>query len=208
MRADDQPSGSRTPLQLMRFGDRAMGDALLAGTPASFGARSGRDTLHLYGEQIELLLRRGDTARARPLLDRSRVILGRLADAAPPAARGGYSGGLAWLAAARGDRPTADRELSAVAAHSEKWVRDQPSGLADGYLTCLRAEVAGLLGDVAAMLVPLRRCMTMANGSPVAWLRSEAAFTRHAADPRVRALAAELEAAEARARRAGAPTDR
>ena len=68
--------------------------------------------------------------------------------------------------------------------------------------------MAGLLGDVAAMLAPLRRCMTMSNGYPVAWLRSQAAFTRHANDPRVRALAAELEAAEARARRSGVPADR
>jgi hypothetical protein len=64
----------------------------------------------------------------------------------------------------------------------------------------MRAEVAGLLGDVAAMLAPLRRCLTMANGYPVAALGTEPAFARHAGDPRVRALAAELAPAEARAR--------
>ena len=196
LRADERPFSLlfRTPLQIMRFGDRAMGDALLAGTPATFGARSGEDTVLLYDEQIELLLRRSDTARARPLLDRSRIILGRLADAGPKALRGMYSLELARVAAARGDQPAADRALAAAAAHYANEVRDQPGGQADGQLTCARAEVAGLLGDVTAMLVPLRRCMTMANGYPVAWLRSQAAFTRHAADPRVRALAAELEA--------------
>jgi hypothetical protein len=58
----------------------------------------------------------------------------------------------------------------------------------------VRAEVAGLLGDVAAMLAPIRRCLTMANGYPVAALWTETEFARHAADPRVRALAAELTA--------------
>jgi hypothetical protein len=62
----------------------------------------------------------------------------------------------------------------------------------------MRAEVAGLLGDVAAMLAPLRQCLTMANGYPVSALGTEPAFARHAGDPRVRALAAELAAAEAR----------
>ena len=210
LRAEDRQFSLllRTPLQLMRFGDRAMGDALLSGTPATFGARSGEDTVRLYREQIDLLLLRGDTARARPLLDRSRVILGRLADAGPTALRGEHLLGLAWLAAARGDRPAADRTLSAAATHYANEVRDQPGGQTDGELTCARAEVAGLLGDVDAMLVPLRRCMTMANGYPVAWLRATAAFARHVADSRVRALAAELETAEARARLAGAPTDR
>ena len=116
--------------------------------------------------------------------------------------------GLAWLAAARGHRQAADRVLSAAAAHLGAEVRAQPGGEADAVVTCARAEVAGLLGDVAAMLVPLRRCMTMANGYPVAWIRRPGAFTRHAQDPRVLALAAELEVGEFRARRKGVPTDR
>jgi serine/threonine-protein kinase len=208
LRADDPSFLLRTPLQLMRFGDGAMGDALLAGTPATFGAQSGEDTLNLYSEQTTLLLLRGDTARARPLLDCARDILARLAAAVPPAPRGMFSLGLAWLAAARGDRTTADRELSAADTQLAGGVREQSGGQIDGALTCVRAEVAGLLGDVAAMLPPLRRCLTMTNGYPVAWLRTEPAFTRHAADPRVRALDAELTAAEARALRTGVPTDR
>jgi hypothetical protein len=42
----------------------------------------------------------------------------------------------------------------------------------------------------------------MANGYPVAALGTEPAFARHAGDPRVRALAAEVAAAGARARSA------
>jgi hypothetical protein len=59
--------------------------------------------------------------------------------------------------------------------------------------------VEGLLGDVAAMLPPLRDCLTVPSGYPVAFLATEPEFARHAADPRVRALAAELAAAEQRA---------
>jgi hypothetical protein len=72
----------------------------------------------------------------------------------------------------------------------------------------MRAEVAGLLGDVAAMLAPLRRCLTMPNGYPVASLRTAPAFSRHAADPRVRALAAELAAANPHERAAPVPAAR
>jgi hypothetical protein len=78
-RADDRPFvGLRTPLQLMRDGDRALGDALLAATPTAVGARTGEDTLLLYGEQARLLMRRGDAARARPLLARGFAIARRL----------------------------------------------------------------------------------------------------------------------------------
>jgi hypothetical protein len=187
----------RTPLQLMRYADRALGDALLAGTPATFGARSGEDTLRLTVEQAQLLLRRGDAARAGPLLARGLVLARRLsAEAATPERRADLAPGFAWFAAGGGDRATADRALATYATTWAAQLRDAPGGYFDADLTCARAEVAGLVGDVAAMLAPLRRCLTMANGYPVAALRTEPAFARHAADPRVRALAAELAAAE------------
>jgi hypothetical protein len=56
----------RSPLGLMRVADQATGDALLAGTPATLRAQSAEDTLLLYSTQASLLLRRGDSARARP----------------------------------------------------------------------------------------------------------------------------------------------
>jgi serine/threonine-protein kinase len=193
LRADDRPFlVLRTPLQLMRHADRATGDALLAGTPATFLARSAEDTLRLYTEQAALLLRRGDAARARPLLADGLAIARRLAPATTPQRREDLWLSHAWFAAALGDRAGAERALAASAATFGSELRDQPGGTRDAALTCMRAEVAGLLGDVAAMLAPLRRCLTMANGSPVAALRTEPAFARHALDPRVRALAAEL----------------
>jgi TolB-like protein/Tfp pilus assembly protein PilF len=203
LRADDRPFlVLRTPMQLMRYADRATGDALLAGTPATFHAQSAEDSLRLYTEQAALLLRRGDTARARPLLARGLALARRLSPATTPQRREDLWLPHAWFAAAQGDRAGAERALAASAATFGAELRDQPGGTRDAALTCMRAEVAGLLGNVPAMLAPLRRCLTTANGYPVAALGTEPAFARHAGDARVRALAAELAAAEARARSA------
>jgi hypothetical protein len=76
----------------------------------------------------------------------------------------------------------------------------RPGSLWDADQTCFGAEVYGLLGDVEAMLPLLRRCLTMPNGYHLVQL-GEPAFARFRADPRVRALQAELAAAQARARR-------
>jgi hypothetical protein len=154
----------------------------------------------VYYEQTQLLLRRGDAARARPLLARGLAIVRRLSDGGSPDLRAQLAPYTAWFAAATGDRATADRALATFAATNAAQLRDAPRGGPDALLTCTRAEVEGLLGDVAAMLAPLRRCLTMPNGYALPALRTEPAFTRHAADPRVRALAAELAAAEQRAR--------
>jgi hypothetical protein len=202
-RADERPFlVLRSPMQLMRYADRATGDALLAGTPGTFQARSAEDTLRLYAERAALLLRRGEAARAQPLLAQGLALARRLSPATTPQRFEDLWLSHAWFAAARGDRAGAERALAASAATYGAELSAQPGGTRDAALTCMRAEVAGLLGDVAAMLAPLRRCLTMANGYPVAALRSEPAFARHAAEPRVRAVAAELEAAEARARSA------
>jgi hypothetical protein len=199
----------RTPLVLMRWSDRATGDALLAGTPAIFGAETGMDSLSVYHAQAQLLLRRGDSARARPLQARAYGLVRRLSDAAQPGKpQANVALPLAWFAATRGDRAAADGALALYAATYGANLRDEAGGLKDARLTCMRAEVAGLLGDVPAMLAPLRRCLTMANGHPVAALRTEPAFAQHAADPRVRALAAELAAAEQRARTTPVPAAR
>lgn len=104
-----------------------------------------------------------------------------------------------------GDRPATDASPAAFGARWNAGLRAAPSGAFAGQLTCRRGEVEGLLGDVAAMLPLLRRCLTMPNGYPVAFLATEPAFARPRADPRVRALAAELAAAEARARSTPVP---
>jgi tetratricopeptide (TPR) repeat protein len=206
--ADQWWYGELTPLLLLRHADRALGEVLLAGTPATFGAQRGEDSVHLYAAQTALLLRRGEAARARPLLARGLATMRRLSDEAPPRRRAEAGPDLAWFAAALGDRATADGALAAYSAAFAGLIGDAPGGQADAVLTCMRAEVAGFLGDVAAMLAPLRRCLTMTSGYPVAALRTESAFARHAADPRVQALAAELAAAEQRARTTPVPVAR
>jgi serine/threonine-protein kinase len=189
-----------SPMFLMQYAGRAAGDALLAGTPASFEAETGNDSVGVYMAQAQLLLSRGDTARARPLLARGVALLGRLVDAADAETQAYLGLTLAWFAAAQGDRASAERALATSAAGFAVRLRDAPGGAMDAGLTCARAEVEGLLGDVAALLAPLRRCLTMPGGYAVATLRRYPAFTRHAADPRVRSLAAELAATEQRAR--------
>ena len=78
-------------------------------------------------------------------------------------------------------------------------IRGRIGGRAAASQTCTGAEVYGLLGDAEAMLPLLRRCLTMPNGYHLAQLGAPA-FARLRADPRVRALTAELVAAQARVR--------
>ena len=84
----------------------------------------------------------------------------------------------------------------------------QPDGFFAVNLSCETARLSGLVRDVSAMLPNLRRCLTMPNGNPPFVLFTELAFAQHLADPRVRALAAELSAAEQRARAAPEQTAR
>jgi hypothetical protein len=174
------------PCFLMRYADRATGDALLAGTPASFGAETGVDSVNVYYAQAELLLMRGDTARTRAAVARGLATFRGMS----VEMRTGYEHLLSWLAAAQGDRAAAEGALALLATRLAALRRATPGGLVDAYLACMRADVEALLGDVTALLAPLRRCLTMPSGYPVATLRTNPAFARHAADPRVRALAA------------------
>ncbi len=200
-RADEPPWGvERTALELLQYGGRALGDTLLAGTPATFGAKTADDSLLLFQVQANLLLRRGDVARVRPLLRQGLALSTEMSVRATPAMRAEIGPQLAWFAAAAGDRSAADRGLAAFAADYATAQRESPGGQSDAYLTCTHAEIAGLLGDVTKMLAPLRRCLTMGSGYPVATLKSDWAFARHASDPRVQALAVELTTAQDRAR--------
>jgi hypothetical protein len=104
---------------------------------------------------------------------------------------------IAWNAAARGDRAAALAALRQSAA--DPLIRYRPDGQADAFQTCTGAEVYGLLGDAEAMLPLLRRCLTMPNGYHLAQL-GQPAFARFRADPRIRALATEIAAAQARVR--------
>jgi hypothetical protein len=142
---------------------------------------------------------RGDDAKARTLADSGyRLALSREATLPPGSSDAANRWRwVAWYAAARGDRTTAVAALARGA--TDPLIAGRTGGLWDADQTCMSAEVYGFLGDAEALLPLLRRCLTMPNGYHLAQLE-EPAFARVRADPRVRALVAELRAAQARAR--------
>jgi TolB-like protein/tetratricopeptide (TPR) repeat protein len=179
-------------LDLMRFGDAALQRELAAVSLASLGATTATDSVAYYRVMAKLLLAHGDAARAREQIDSGlRVSASHEADHPASELDGALmSRRVAWFAAGRGDRPAAVAALQRGA--TDPLVRLSGS-MQDADQTCSSAEVYGLLGDAEAMLPFLRRCLTMPNGYHVPWL-GEPAFAR------LRALAAEIAAAQVRGR--------
>jgi TolB-like protein/Tfp pilus assembly protein PilF len=188
-------------LQGFQFADAALLQELATASLDSSGARTARDSVDYFANKAELFLARGEAARGRALMDSGfRVAttwLAHLPDGSPDAAYA--SRYLAWLAAGRGDRAAAVAALRRGAA-DPLITHGRPGSDVDGNQTCTSAEVYGLLGDAEAVLPFLRRCLTMHNGYPLPRL-GEPEFAPVRNDPRVRALAAELTAAQDRARR-------
>jgi tetratricopeptide (TPR) repeat protein len=185
-------------LEMMRLGDAALQQEPAAVSLASVGAATAADSATYFRVKSEFFLARGEAAQARALMDSGfRVSASHETD---------YSAGswdaantsrfVAWFAAARGDRTGALTALRRAAA--DPLISGHPGSTGDADQTCISAEVHGLLGDAEAMLPFLRRCLTMPNGYNLPLL-GQPAFARFRADPRVRALAAELTAARARA---------
>jgi Tfp pilus assembly protein PilF len=187
----------RGALGLMRFGDRALQDELASTSLASMGATTVMDSVFYYRLKAQLFLTRGEAARARALMDSGfRLATLRTPDYTADAINAGLLSRFgAWFAAGRGDRAAAMASLRRGAA--DPAIPERTGGMEDADQTCRSAEVYGLLDDVEAMVPLLRRCLTMPNGYPLARL-GDAAFARHQADPRMRALLAELAAARAR----------
>jgi hypothetical protein len=96
---------------------------------------------------------------------------------------------LAWLAALRGDRPTALTMLRQ--AGESPTIAMYPNGVEAVQLTCTKAAVYGFLRDVDTMMPFAQRCFTKANGYPIAYL-DDPEFARNRGDPRVRAFAGTL----------------
>jgi hypothetical protein len=94
---------------------------------------------------------------------------------------------LGWLSALRGDRAQALAMLRKAGPGPTASI--YPNGADAIQYACSTAEIYGLLGDVDAMLPFAKRCFTMPNGYPVAYLH-EPEFERHLKDPRVRSIAA------------------
>ena len=186
-------------LDVMRAGDAALQRELAAVSLSSLGTTTAVDSVEYYRVMAQLHLAHGDAAHARSAMDSGfRVSASHEADhAATELAGAAMSRRVAWFAAGRGDRPAA---VAALQRGATDPLIGLPGSLQDAEQTCFGAEVYGLLGDAEAMLPLLRRCLMMTNGYHLAWL-GQPAFARFRADPRVRALGAELAAARSRASR-------
>ena len=186
-------------LDQMRSGDVALQQELAAVSLASVGAASAVDSIRYYRVKAQLHLTRGEGAKARALVDSGYRLAASHAANLPAGAHDApdWWRKVAWHAAARRDRPAAVAALRRSIA--DPLIAGHPGSQADARQTCTSAEVYGLLDDAETMLPLLRRCLTMPNGYHLAKL-GEPAFARVRADPRVRALAAEISATQALAR--------
>jgi TolB-like protein/tetratricopeptide (TPR) repeat protein len=177
--------------ELMRNGDAWLQNELATGSLASFAPGSALDSVNFYAEKAELFLTRGDNARALGLADSAWRLEKRMADDPNQSTfvrRTQYEV-LAWLAALRGDRPTALSMLRQ--AGESQSIAMYPDGAEAVQLTCTRAAVYGFLRDVDTMLPLAQRCFTKANGYPIAYL-NDPEFARNRGDPRFRALVGNL----------------
>jgi len=177
--------------ELMRNGDPWLQNELATGSLASFAPGSALDSVNFYAEKAELFMARNDFARAKGLADSAWRLEKRMADDPNQSAfvrRTQYEV-LAWLAALRGDRPTA---LTMLRQASESpSMAMYPDGAEAVQFTCTRAAVYGFLRDVDAMLPFAQRCFSKANGYPVAYL-NDPEFARNRDDSRFRALVGKL----------------
>ena len=174
--------------ELMRNGDSSLQNELATGSLASFAPGSALDSVNFYAEKAELFMARGDNAHARALADSAWRLEKRMTDDPNQSTfvrRTQYEV-LAWLAALRGDRPTALTMLRQ--AGESPTIAMYPNGVEAVQLSCTKAAVYGFLQDVDTMLPFAQRCFTKANGYPIAYL-NDPEFARNRNDPRVRALA-------------------
>jgi len=176
---------------LLRNGDSGLQNELATSSLASFAPGSALDSVNFYAEKAELFMAEGDNARAWALADSAWRLEKRMADdpnLSTFVRRTQYEV-LAWLAALRGDRPTALIMLRQ--AEESPTIAMYPNGVEAVQLTCTKAAVYGFLRDVDTMLPFEERCFTKANGYPIAYL-NDPEFARNRNDPRVRAFVGKL----------------
>ena len=173
---------------LMRNGDSGLQNEFAISSLESFAPGSAIDSVNYYAEKAELFMGRGDNVRARELADSAWRLEKRMADDPNQSkyVRLTQYQVLAWLAALRGDRPTALGMLRQAGENPS--LAMYPNGVEAVQLSCTTAGVYGFLNDVEAMLPFARRCFTSVNGYAVTYLK-DPEFARHRNDPRVRALA-------------------
>ncbi|HMI44120.1 MAG TPA: hypothetical protein VK516_10870, partial [Gemmatimonadaceae bacterium] len=173
---------------LMRNGDSGLQNEFAVSSLDSFSPGSALDSVNFYAEKAELFMGRGDRVRARALADSAWRLEKRMADDPNQSTyvRLTQYQVLAWLAALRGDRPTALTMLRQAGQNPS--IAIYPNGVEAVQLACTSAGVYGFLNDVEAMLPFARRCFTSVNGYAIAYMR-DPEFARHMNDSRVRALA-------------------
>jgi hypothetical protein len=178
---------------LMRNGDSGLQNEFAVSSLDSFSPGSALDSVNYYAEKAELFMGRGDHVRARALADSAWRLEKRMADDPNQSTyvRLTQYQVLAWLAALRGDRPTALTMLRQAGQNPS--LAMYPNGVEAVQLSCTSAGVYGFLNDVEAMLPFARRCFTSVNGYAITYLR-DPEFARHMNDPRVRALGAAKQA--------------
>ena len=180
-------------LYMLRVGDVPMQRELANAPPDLYGVTSPADSFSFYSQKALLFLAVRNAARARALFDSSAAMLRRLlADSAlGPSDRRKYREIAAWADAARGDRA---RALAAATEVERSPIAQQwPNGQFAAFTACNGAEIYAFLDVVELMLPQLRRCLTLPGGYATSAFFAEPALTRHANDPRVRALIVDLE---------------
>jgi serine/threonine-protein kinase len=179
-------------LAMLRVGAPSLRQELANGTAADFDVKTRADSFTYYSEKARLFMLQGESARSRPLLDSSAVMLREiLADLTlRPADRRRYVDLQAWTDAARGERVKA----LAVATGLERdpMTQQWPDGQFAAATACNTAEIYALVDDVPAMLPELRRCLTLPGGLWQSSILTEPALARQASDPRARELFREL----------------
>jgi TolB-like protein/Flp pilus assembly protein TadD len=174
-------------LSLVRRADESLRRELASASPDAYGAASAADSVAVFTEKAKLFMSRRDSARVRPLIDSAYAIVVRLESfpASAPEWKRQRWRGLAWLAAARGDRSLALDALQRGATSPR--IAQQPGSTIDAEQTCASAEVYALLGDAEPMLTALRRCLAMPNGGDPSEL-TEPVFLPYQGEARFRAL--------------------
>ena len=162
-------------------------------SPETYGAASPADSFTYYSQKALLFLAVRNTVRARALFDSSATPLRLLLAGATlaPSDRRRYAEIAAWTDAARGERA---RALAAATDVGRSPIAQQwPNGQFAAFTACNGAEIYAFLDVVELMLPQLRRCLTLPGGYATSAFFAEPALKRHANDPRVRALLADLE---------------
>ena len=180
-------------LYMLRVGDVAMQRELANASPESYAAAAPADSFTFYSQKALLFLAIRNAARARALFDSSATPLRLLLAGSTlgPSGRRRYTEIAAWTDAARGVRA---RALAAATDIVRSPIAQQwPNGQLAAFTACNGAEIYAFLDVVELMLPQLRRCLTLPGGYATSAFFAEPALRRHANDPRVRALIADLE---------------